>query len=122
MQLELSKFRAKELLRVGKVLGQEAAEKGQTEKFIVLNLPQLQGDGKALDEAAKVYINRNCLDDLFVYTGVWMICSYTQEVVHSVPSLLLPHGYTYINRCICLPSWSVYFQMSEHRWIKCGCQ
>lgn len=51
--LELSKFRAKELLRVGKALGQEAAEKGQSEKYIILNLPQLQGDGKALDEAAK---------------------------------------------------------------------
>ncbi|CDI78985.1 alanyl-tRNA synthetase, putative [Eimeria praecox] len=51
--LELSKFRAKELLRVGKVLGQEAANEAKGKKFVVLNLTQLQGDGKALDEAAK---------------------------------------------------------------------
>ncbi|CDJ31166.1 LOW QUALITY PROTEIN: alanyl-tRNA synthetase, putative [Eimeria mitis] len=51
--LELSKFRAKELLRVGKVLGQEAANAAKGKKFVVLNLTQLQGDGKALDEAAK---------------------------------------------------------------------
>ncbi|CDJ57403.1 alanyl-tRNA synthetase, putative [Eimeria maxima] len=51
--LELSKFRAKELLRVGKVLGQEAASAAKGKKFVVLNLTQLQGDGKALDEAAK---------------------------------------------------------------------
>lgn len=51
--LELSKYRAKELLRLGKALGQEAAQKAQYEKFVVLNLAELQGDGKALDEAAK---------------------------------------------------------------------
>ncbi|CDJ65254.1 alanyl-tRNA synthetase, putative [Eimeria necatrix] len=51
--LELSKFRAKELLRVGKLSGQEAAAAAEGKKFIVLNLEQLQGDGKALDEAAK---------------------------------------------------------------------
>lgn len=52
--MELSKFRAKELLRVGKVLGEEAAHAAKGKKFVVLNLTQLQGDGKALDEAAKV--------------------------------------------------------------------
>ncbi|CDJ53239.1 alanyl-tRNA synthetase, putative [Eimeria brunetti] len=35
------------------VLGQEAANAEKGKKFTVLNLTQLQGDGKALDEAAK---------------------------------------------------------------------
>ncbi|XP_026189873.1 alanine--tRNA ligase [Cyclospora cayetanensis] len=51
--LELGKFRAKELLRVAKSLGQGAAEAAKAKKFVVINMTQLQGDGKALDEAAK---------------------------------------------------------------------
>ncbi|KAL8424574.1 hypothetical protein Efla_003690 [Eimeria flavescens] len=51
--IDVSKFRAKELLRVGKCLGLEAAKRAEGQKFVVCNLHELQGDGKALDEASK---------------------------------------------------------------------
>lgn len=54
VQLELQKARSKELLKVAKQLGEELAAANKDSKVLVLDLPQLHGDGKALDVAAQV--------------------------------------------------------------------
>lgn len=56
LQLELSKTRAKALQSLGKELGEKAAAEALASqvKHLVKFLPELEGDGKALDAAAKV--------------------------------------------------------------------
>ncbi|CBZ55681.1 hypothetical protein NCLIV_061050 [Neospora caninum Liverpool] len=51
--LELQKARSKELLKEAKRLGEEVGNEHKTKPFLVLNLPQLHGDGKALDTASQ---------------------------------------------------------------------
>nr|CEL78094.1 TPA: alanyl-tRNA synthetase, putative [Toxoplasma gondii VEG] len=51
--LELQKARSKELVKEAKKLGEELGTEHKTKPFLVLNLPQLLGDGKALDAASQ---------------------------------------------------------------------
>ncbi|PFH37554.1 cytosolic tRNA-Ala synthetase [Besnoitia besnoiti] len=51
--LELQKARSKELLKIAKKMGEELGKEHAEKPFVVLNISELHGDGKALDNAAQ---------------------------------------------------------------------